>query len=71
MQFKGDIDGDGKITTMDVEIGMMYKSENITLTEEEIVRGDVDNSGDIMLADVRKILRHITGQDLIDEVIEQ
>lgn len=70
MQFKGDIDGDGKLTSMDVEIVFMYKTSEVNLTEGEITRGDVDNSGGITLADARKILKHITGIELIDEVIE-
>lgn len=70
MQFKGDIDGDGKITTMDIEIGFMYKSGGVTLTDEEILRGDVANSGDITLADILKMTKHIAGKELIDEVIE-
>lgn len=70
MQFKGDIDNDGRITSMDASILFQYKSGALTLTDEEINRADVDNDGSATLADALTIFKHISGEILIDEVIE-
>ena len=70
MQFKGDVDNDGKINMLDAMLSLKAVSDAITLDEEAITRGDVNNDGKVSLADVRTILKHISGKELIDEVIE-
>lgn len=70
MQFKGDIDNDGKVTMLDAMLSLKAVSESITLDEEATVRGDVNNDDKVSLVDVRAILKHISGTELIDEVIE-
>ena len=70
MQFKGDIDNDGRITSMDASSLFQYKSGALALTDAELARADCDNDGAVALADALKIFKHISGESLIDEVIE-
>lgn len=69
-QFKGDINNDGKIDTLDLMIIFKYKTGEVSLTDEELARADVDGNGAVELADALMIHKHITGEKLIDEVIE-
>ena len=69
-QLKGDINNDGKITSMDATICLhTIAAEPIDFTEQEKARADVNNDGKVSLMDARKILQHIAGIELIDEVI--
>ncbi len=70
MQFKGDIDNDGKINMLDAILSLKAVSEEIALDEEATSRGDVNNDGKVSLIDTRAIIKHICGTELIDEVIE-
>ena len=69
MQFRGDVDGDGKITIMDAQILFMYKSSELSLTDDELSRADSDGDGEATLADALLMIKHIAGLYLIDEVI--
>lgn len=69
-QLKGDIDNDGKITDLDSVICLANIAESISFSEQEKERADVDNDGTVSLFDARKILKHIAGIELIDEVID-
>ena len=68
-QLKGDIDNDGKITVLDSQICFYNITEAINFSEQEKARADVNNDGKVSLMDARKILQHIAGIELIDEVI--
>ena len=68
-QLKGDIDNDGKITVLDAVICLTIAAEAPGFSEQEKARADVDNDGKVSLVDARKILQHIGGINLIDEVI--
>ena len=69
-QLKGDIDNDGKITDLDSVICLRIVAETINFSEQEKARADVNNDGKVSLMDARKILQHIAGIELIDEVID-
>ena len=69
-QLKGDIDNDGKITDLDSVICLSIVAETPGFSEQEKARADVDNDGTVSLMDARKILQHIAGIELIDEVID-
>ena len=69
-QLKGDIDNDGKITDLGSVICLANIAESISFSEQEKERADVDNDGEISLFDARKILKHIAGIELIDEVLD-
>ena len=69
-QLKGDINNDGKITVIDAAICQyIIASEGNDFSEQEKARADVNNDGIVSLKDARKILQHIGGINLIDEVI--
>jgi hypothetical protein len=69
-QLKGDINNDGKITSVDLNLCFLALSHALELDADEIARADVDGDGSVGLVDARKILQHIEGTVLIDEVIE-
>ncbi len=60
---KGDIDGDGIITIFDVKAALYASSGVLTLTPQQAVAANVNNSkdGKITTSDVRKILRSAGG----------
>ena len=69
-QLKGDIDNDGKITDLDAVICLTIAAEAPGFSEQEKERADVNNDGTVSIKDARKILQHIAGIELIDEVID-
>ena len=70
MQFKGDIDNDGRITSIEASLALKAViNSSLLTTDEELNRADVNNDGKVSILDARKILKHICGEELIDEVI--
>lgn len=63
---KGDIDGDGIVTLFDVKSAMHASIGTLTLTPEQKVAANVDNSkdGKITTEDARKILRLAGGMSI-------
>ena len=72
-QFKGDLNNDGRITTIDIPLCL--KAAAGQLSDEVIVdgvafrKGDLNNDGSTSLDDIPLIIDHINGVNLIDEVI--
>ena len=48
----GDLDGDGKITMIDVAVEFQIAGGNITATASQLQAGDMDGDGDIDMIDV-------------------
>ena len=69
-QLKGDINNDGKLSIIDMLTIFRYKSSEISLNAEELQRADTDNNGAVEISDALMIQKHITGEHLIDGVIE-
>lgn len=69
-QLLGDVNNDGKLSTIDMRIIFEYRADGISLDEDEIKRADVNGDGSITLVDARSILQHISGRTLIEGVIE-
>jgi hypothetical protein len=69
-QLRGDINNDGKIDVIDMNICLKAVLDNSILDGEELLRADANNDGKVSIMDPRKLLQHITGKELIDEVIE-
>lgn len=63
---KGDVDGDGAITLFDVKTAMHTSIGTLTLTPEQQLAANVDNSedGKITTEDARKILRLAGGMSI-------
>ena len=62
---KGDIDGDGVVTLFDVKASLYASTNTLTLTPEQKLAANVDNSqdGKITTKDARKILRLAGGMN--------
>lgn len=63
---KGDIDGDGVVTLFDVKASLYASTNTLTLTPEQKIAANADNSqdGKITTADARKILRLAGGMNI-------
>lgn len=63
---KGDIDGDGVVTLFDVKAALYASTNTLTLTPEQKIAANADNSqdGKITTADARKILRLAGGMNI-------
>lgn len=63
---KGDIDGDGIITLFDAKAALYASTNTLSLTDEQKIAADADNSGDgkITTEDARKILRLAGGMSI-------
>ena len=69
MIFKGDLNGDGKITLTDLFILAHFFLRYVTLTEDQKISADIDNTGVIDEYDFYDIENHISGIEIIDEVV--
>lgn len=72
-QFVGDLNNDGRITMIDIPLcqkaaGGIF-DDSVIVDDVEYKRGDVDGDGNTSTNDVRLILDHINGVNLIDGVI--
>ena len=69
MQFLGDINNDGEITIEDI----LYVAKTIkggyTLTEDELVRADINGDGVVSALDYVMFQRHFYGTQIINNVI--
>ncbi len=57
--YKGDVDGDGKVSSVDARYALQAIAELKTLTAEEKRRADYDGDGKISTIDVRRILQTV------------
>ncbi len=53
----GDVDGNGKVTTIDARRVLQYASGSITLTPEQVKRADMNGDGKVTTIDARKVLQ--------------
>ncbi len=61
---KGDIDGDGVVTTYDTQIALSLAADLIkSITDEQLASADVDGNVGITTEDARKILRLASGME--------
>lgn len=70
MIIKGDINGDGKITHIDLLLEQLAHLEVTELSQDAMVAADVNNNGEIDLVDLAMIKMHLLGGYVINEVIE-
>ena len=54
---KGDINGDGKVTSVDARLALRYAARLQSLTASQLSAGDMDGDGKLRAADARHILR--------------
>ena len=56
---KGDVDGEGKLTSDDLRIIMQYNVKATDLTDEQILIGDVNGDGKVNTIDTRSLLNKL------------
>lgn len=61
-RLKGDVDGDGKITSTDARLALQASVGKIELDEEAAYAADVDGDGTVTSTDARIILQKATGK---------
>jgi len=57
----GDVDGSGVLDVLDVRILLQAALGQITLTQDQAARADVDGDGELTRADVQRLSAHIIG----------
>jgi len=60
---KGDVDGDGKVTSTDARIALQAALGKVTLTEKQKVAADMSGDGAVDSTDAREILQQVLGKD--------
>ena len=70
MIVKGDVSGDGRITSDDLMLMILCILHAITFTDEQTIAGDINNSGDITATDFVNIKAHCLGWKMITEVVD-
>ena len=61
----GDVNGDGKITTLDVGLANAQAKGTGNLTDDQFARADIDGNGEITTSDVGRINSHAKGVNLL------
>ena len=69
-QILGDINNDGKIDAIDAYVCFNAASGGISLDTEEAARADVNENGKVDAVDMRWLFQHISGERIIDGVVE-
>jgi hypothetical protein len=67
-QFKGDVNNNGRIDLVDVAL-MLPVVTGLFGDEDTIKRSDVDDDGSVSTSDIPVLMKHLNGEELIDEVI--
>lgn len=73
MIVKGDINGDGKVDVFDLMLCWLFINELglvVPSNSREFIAADIDGDGKITQDDYNRIRRHIRGEILITEVVE-
>ena len=69
-QILGDINNDGKIDVIDAYVCLKAAVGGMSLDTEETARADVNENGRVEAVDMRLLFQHISGERIIDGVIE-
>lgn len=67
---KGDIDGDHRITKVDLLLLQKYIIKEISFDERQLIAADVNNDGKASVMDMVAIVGHLTGREILTEVVE-
>lgn len=70
MIIKGDVNGDGRITNLDLRLVLLHLVGGIELTGNALIAADTNNNGRIEIGDALKIQNHLLGVEILNEVIE-
>jgi hypothetical protein len=67
-QFKGDVNNNGRIDLIDT-ILILPVATGILGDEDTLRRSDINGDGVVSTDDIFVLLKHLNGEELIDEVI--
>lgn len=67
-QFKGDVNNNGRIDLID-DLLILPVTLGIFGDEDTIRRADINGDGVVSTDDIFVLLKHLNGEELIDEVI--
>lgn len=70
MIIKGDVNGDGRITDLDLRLTLLHLVSGIQLTDDGLKAADTNNNGRVDIGDVIKMQNHLLGVEILNEVIE-
>lgn len=70
MIIKGDVNGDGRITQLDLFLIRAHLLESVPLTEKSFIAADINDDGKISISDLVFVRMHLLGQLVLNEVIE-
>lgn len=64
----GDVNGDGQINGYDAMLILSHVAGNIQLNTSELRRANVDQNLSVNAIDARKVLQHLAGIEIIDNI---
>jgi hypothetical protein len=70
MIIKGDLNGDGRITSADLNLLTLHLVSAKELTGNALIAADTNNNGLVDVGDAIGILNHLLGIKILNEVIE-
>jgi hypothetical protein len=65
MRYKGDVNGDGRITIDDMLLIKLHIIGKITLSGEDYESADVNGDGLVNVSDLIRIRNHVNGSNII------
>lgn len=65
----GDLDGDNKITKMDMLLIQAHLLGKIVLSDRQKMLADINDDGEITVLDLVAIANHLEGRKIITEVL--
>jgi hypothetical protein len=59
---KGDVNGDGVISNIDALMLLQAANDLLNLTEEQFMRADLDENGELSASEALRILQYASGK---------
>ena len=69
IEFKGDTNNDGRINFIDIPSALRIVAGLATADADTLLRLDIDGDGEVTANDLKRLMDHVDGINLIDEVI--
>ena len=70
MIIKGDVNGDGRITPLDLQLIQLHILGKLTLDNNAFIAADVNNDGRVSITDLAALNKHLLGVKIINEVVD-
>ena len=69
MIIKGDVNGDGRITQLDLSLMKGHILGKFTPDNNALIAADVNNDGKVNITDLAALKKHLLGLKIINEVV--